>query len=679
MDLIIVESPTKSKTITKFLGKNYKILASYGHVRDLPKSELGIDIENGFEPKYIIPTKAKKNVTALKKAALEADNIILATDPDREGEAISWHILSILDSKNKIKYKRIAFHEITESAIQDALAHPRDIDIHLVNSQQARRILDRLVGYKLSPLLWKKIAKGLSAGRVQSIALRLICDREKEILAFIPQEYWSVSAMLKKQKSKEIFEATLSKKDGKTIDKLEIKSQKEADAILKDLENAKYIVSDVEQKETRKMPSPPFTTSTLQQNAWNTLKYSAKMTMSLAQQLYEQGLISYHRTDSTNLSEQSLKDARDYLVKNLGEEYALDVPRHFKTKSKLAQEAHEAIRPTKPDNTPQSLKEKLNPKQAKVYELIWRRFLACQAQPAIFDSFGADILANNYTFRATGSSVKFDGFLKIYPQKQEDKYVPALEKDEILDLDKLDPQQHFTQPPPRFNDASLIKKLEEYGIGRPSTYSSIISVVQERNYAIKDDQKRLKPTEIGMSVYELLSQYFSEIIDYNFTAQMENELDEVAEDKKDWQEVVKDFYIPFAKDLAKGEKEIQGFKPADEKTDKICPDCNKPLIIKFGRFGKFYACTGFPDCKYTAPLDVAKIEIKCPLCKEGDIIQKKTKRGKIFFSCSKWPKCQFATWDKPIDEFCPKCNSILTQNLKNIIKCSNKECDYKRE
>ncbi len=678
MDLIIVESPTKSKTITKFLGKNYKILASFGHVRDLPKSDLGIDVDNGFEPKYVIPTKAKKNVTALKKAALEADNVILATDPDREGEAISWHILSILDSKAKVKYKRIAFHEITQSAIQDALDNPRDIDINLVNSQQARRILDRLVGYKLSPLLWKKIAKGLSAGRVQSIALRLICDREKEILAFIPQEYWSVQALLKKKNSKEIFEASLSKKDGKAVDKLEIKNEQEAKQILKDLENAQYIVEEVEQKETRKLPSPPFTTSTLQQNAWNTLKYSAKMTMSLAQQLYEQGLISYHRTDSTNLSEQSLKDAHDYLSKNLGKEYALDVPRHFKTKSKMAQEAHEAIRPTHPDNTPQSLKDKLNPKQIKIYELIWRRFLACQAQPAIFDSFGADIVAKNYTFRATGSSIKFDGFLKIYPQKQEDKYVPALEKGENLDLDKLNPEQHFTQPPARYNDASLIKKLEEYGIGRPSTYSSIISVVQERNYVIKDDQKRFTPTEIGTSVNDLLAQYFSEIVDYNFTAQMENELDEIAENKKDWQEVVKDFYLPFAKDLAKGEKEIQGFKPADEKTDKICPDCGKPLIIKFGRFGKFYACSGFPDCKYTAPLETAKIEIKCPECKEGDIIQKKTKRGKIFFSCSNWPKCQFATWDKPIDEFCPKCGKILTQSIKNVVKCSNKECDYKK-
>ncbi|HNZ83887.1 MAG TPA: type I DNA topoisomerase [Candidatus Pacearchaeota archaeon] len=672
MDLVIVESPTKSKKIQKFLGSKYKVVSSFGHIRDLPKSDFGIDTEHDFKPKYIIPTKAKKTVTSLKKEAKTADKIILSTDPDREGEAIAWHILETLKPKD---YQRITFYEITQDAIKEAMNHPRKIDQHLVDAQQARRVLDRIVGYKLSPFLWKKISRGLSAGRVQSVALKLICDREEEIKKFTPEEYWSLTANLFKEE-KDIFPAILIEKKGKPIKKLDIKTKENIDEILGELKNAKYIVKGTEEKTVKKNPPAPFTTSTLQQAAGNKLKYSSKMTMQLAQQLYENGYITYHRTDSTNLSIESLNDAKNFISNVYGEKYLLPEPRIFSKKSKLAQEAHEAIRPTKSSNTPENLKTKLNEKQIKLYDLIWRRFIASQTAESLINQKKIDIQANDYLFRANGQSIKFDGYLRIYPEKQNEINLPDLEKGDDLNLDKLIPEQHFTQPPARYTEAKLVKALEEYGIGRPSTYASIISVIQERNYVIKNQTRQFEPTEIGITVNKMISDNFPGIVDVNFTAKIEDNLDEIAENKMKWQDVVKMFYGPFSENLEQKMKEIKKTNQ-DQITDKKCPDCGKPLLIKMGRYGKFYACSGFPECKYSAPLEQKHLEIKCPKC-QGKIIEKKTKRGKIFFSCNNWPKCDFATWDEPIDEFCPKCNSILTKTKSEKIKCSNKNCDFKK-
>ncbi len=670
MQLVIVESPTKSKTISKFLGKGYIVKASFGHVRDLPKRELGIDIENNFKPKYVIPLKAKKVIAELKKDSAKSDNTILATDEDREGESIAWHLQEALKLKNP---QRIVFHEITKPAIEKALESPRHIDMNLVDAQQARRILDRIVGYKLSPFLWKKIAKGLSAGRVQSVALRLIVEREREIEKFIPVEYWNVSALLKKNEKE--FEAGLVKKDGKAIDKLEIKNKDEADKILQDLNNADYIVESVEKKETKRNPAPPFTTSTLQQATSQRFGWPAKMTMSIAQKLYEEGHITYHRTDSLNLSEMSLTEAENFIVKKYGKDYWAGKAVKYVTKSKGAQEAHEAIRPAYADKTPESLKG-IDPRQLKLYTLIWQRFIASQMAPAIFDSVLADIKAENYTFRANGQALKFHGFLKVYPTKFEEKDLPDLENNNELNLVKLDSLQHFTEPPARYNEASLIKTLEKYGIGRPSTYAPIISTIQDRNYVGKNEQKRFVPSEMGTIVNDVLVKNFPEIVDVGFTAKMEEELDEVAEGKNTWEKICKDFYNPFAKDLEKKYKEVEK-SDLTQKTDKICPKCGSPIIERMGRFGRFYACSKFPECKHTESIDDKNkdLGIKCPKCKEGDIVARKTKKGKIFYGCNKFPKCDFAAWDKPINEFCPKCDSILTQKGKKI-KCNNKECDF---
>ena len=726
MKLVIVESPAKGRNIQSFLGKDYKVLASMGHVRDLPKSEIGVDVENNFEPKYIIPTKAKKNLTLLKKESAKAEETILATDEDREGEAISWHLAEALKLKDP---KRIVFHEITEDAINEAILHPRKIDIALVNSQQSRRILDRLVGYKLSPFLWKKISRGLSAGRVQSVAVRLVVDRENEIKAFKPDEYWTVQAELCKCHTRESgypenakltldsrlhgndnekFVATLVKKDGKPIEKLDIKNQIEADEILKDLENSDYIIGKVEKKETKKNPFAPFTTSTLQQTASNKFGFSAKFTMQLAQKLYEQGHITYHRTDSLNLSETSLEASKKFITEKFGENYYNF--RKFKAKEN-AQEAHEAIRRTRPVITPESLGG-IDAKQLKLYTLIWQRFVACQMSSAIFDATTVDIVASRhcerseaistsgiasspaprndgeYTFRASGQVLKFDGFLKVYPTKFSEADLPVLQEKEKLDLVKIESSQHFTEPPPRFNEASLIKALEKFGIGRPSTYAPTLSTIQTRNYINKNDQKRFFPTEMGVLVNNVLMENFPEIVDVDFTAKMEKELDEVAEGKDTWQKTLKDFYIPFAKKLEEKYKEVKK-ENTDVATDKICPECAKPMVEKLGRFGRFYACTGFPECKHTESLEtkeskeVKSLNIDCPKCKEGQIIFKKSKRGKIFYGCSIYPKCDFAVWDKPFinkdgkSDFCPKCKSILVETKKGIIKCSSKECDFK--
>ncbi|MFA5368610.1 MAG: type I DNA topoisomerase [Candidatus Paceibacterota bacterium] len=674
MDLIIVESPTKAKTLKNFLGANYTVLSSYGHIRDLPKSTLGIDIDDNFKIKYVIPTKARKNVTLLKKEVAKSDYIYLATDPDREGEAISWHLIEALGLNEKKKYKRITFHEITKSAIQESLKNPMELNQDLADAQQARRALDRIVGYKLSPFLWKKVARHLSAGRVQSVAVRLVVARENEIKNFKPEEYWSIAATLKKQISDTInFEAILSKINGQPIPKLGIKNKDESETIVKKLQNANYKVINIEKKETLRNPLPPFTTSTLQQEGSKKLRFPAKMTMRTAQELYEKGFITYHRTDSLNLSNQSLIAAKEFITKEYGDDYCLSAPRKFKAKGRT-QEAHEAIRVTDVTKTPDSLK--LDPRQAKLYKLIWSRFVASQMKEAIFDSVKIEIEANqDYIFQANGSTLKFDGFLKIYPMKYEEKELPELLTKENLDLIELKPEQHFTQPPARYTEAGLIKELETHEIGRPSTYAPIISTIQDRNYVQKNEDKRFAPTEIGIMVDDILVQHFPDIVDVKFTAKMEKELDKVAKGEEAWTTLLQKFYTPFNKNLESKYELVESKKVEPEKTDKICPKCGKPLVIKFGRFGKFMACSGFPDCKHTEPLEnkVTKTGIICPKCEQGEIISKKTKKGKVFYACSKWPDCDYALWDKPTGEKCEKCGSLMTEKNKKI-KCSNKNC-----
>ncbi len=702
MPLIIVESPTKANTISKFLGPNYKVLSSYGHIRDLPKSSFGIDIENNFKPKYIIPLKAKKRVNSLKKEAEKTGLIILATDEDREGEAIAWHLSQVLNLKkfqgqgtnlknlkhnNKEKsYQRIVFHEITKKAIEKALKNPRQIDLNLVNAQQARRILDRIVGYKLSPFLWKKIARGLSAGRVQSVALRIIVEREREIENFIPEEYWLIEGKFQKKsgKDEDSFSAFLTKINGKKIPKPGIKKKEEAEKILENLKKAKYRILKIEKKEIKKNPLPPFTTSTLQQAAWQKFHWPAKMTMNIAQQLYETGKITYHRTDSLNLSQESLISAKKIIENNFGNHWP-GFFRTFKTKSKSAQEAHEAIRPAHPEETPEKIKLEKN--QLKLYQLIWQRFIASQMKEAIFDSTKMEIIAEikenqeknfpQYIFQANGKTLKFDGFLKVYPLKSKENELPLLEKNDELEAIKITSSQHFTKPPSRYNEASLIKVLEENGIGRPSTYAPILSTIQERNYVQKDEQKRFFPTEIGVIVNDILVKHFPAIIDIKFTAKMEKDLDEIAKGKKDWTKVCQEFYLPFAENLKKKYEEVSKKEFIDQTIDKKCPKCGAPLVIKLGKFGKFYACSNFPKCKYTEPIEKNNLHIQCPKCGEGEIIEKRTKKGKIFYACNKFPKCNFALWDKPSGEICPKCGSLLVEKNKQV-KCSNKNCDFKK-
>ena len=704
-NLVIVESPTKANTIGRFLPKEFLVRSSFGHIRDLPEKSFGVDIKNNFKPKFIILPKSRKVVSFLKKEAKKAENIILATDEDREGEAIAYHLKEVLGLKD---YQRIVFHEITKNAIEEALKNPRKIDKNLVYSQFGRRVLDRIVGYMLSPFLWRKVARGLSAGRVQSVAVRLIVEREKEIERFVPQEYWTIQALLCKAQSakrkaqnynskvKANFFALLIKKDGKTIPKLGIRSKEEAEKIVNELKGAEFIVKNIERKEAKKNPPPPFITSTLQQEAWQRFRFSAKKTMILAQNLYEKGFITYHRTDSLNLSKLALSSARKFIEANLGKEYWKF--RTFKTKSKVAQEAHEAIRPTYVQNTPEDLEKKLEKDQLRLYDLIWRRFLATQMKEAVFDSTIVEIEAKprwksqesnaknqkraknqepKYTFLASGQTLKFDGFLKIWPMKFEEKTLPELEREEQLKLEKLLPKQHFTQPPPRYTEATLIKTLEKYGIGRPSTYAPIISTIQERNYVEKDEQKRFRPTEIGIVVNDLLVKHFPEIVDIQFTAKMEEELDEIAKGKKQWTEVVREFYEPFEENLKKKEEELSKKEIAEEKTDKTCPLCEAPVIIKLGKFGRFYACSNFPKCKYTAPLEENRLKIQCPKCKKGEIVEKRTKKGKIFYACNKYPECDFAVWDKPTGEMCPKCGWPLLKTKRGQVKCSNPECNKK--
>ncbi len=661
MKLIIVESPTKAKTIANFLGKEYVVESSYGHVRDLPKSKLGVDVEKNFEPQYITPRKNQKTVTKLKKEALKAEAVILATDEDREGEAIAWHLLKALGLEKEEaseRVERIVFHEITETAIQEALKNPRKINLNLVHAQQARRVLDRLVGYKLSPFLWKKVARGLSAGRVQSVALRLIVEREEEIKKFKPEEYWTIGAVFTSGKKKKV-EAELWKIGENVLEKLGITNEKDAKKIVKDIESAHFLVSRIEKKTVNKNPLPPFTTSTLQQTASQRLGFSSKKTMFLAQSLYENGHITYMRTDSVNLSKEALAKAEAWIKSNLAVEYHMREVRVFKNKSRLAQEAHEAIRPTNPENDLNKIPKKLEKDAARLYELIWRRFVASQLPPAVFDATRAEIRAElpraskSYAFLANGNTLRFDGFLKVWPTKFEERELPPLQEGEKLDLLEMKPAQHFTEPLPRYNEASLIKTLEKFGIGRPSTYVPIISVIQNRNYAEKN-QGRFYPTEIGVLVNKVLTEHFPQIVDVDFTAKMEEELDGIAEGGEKWQKVIKKFYDPFAKRLEEKYESVVKENPVEETNEK-CEKCGKPMVIKFGRFGRFMACSGFPDCKNTKSLNNSpkNIGLKCPKCTEGDVIEKRINRkgrarGKIFWGCNRYPDCDYASWTNPL-------------------------------
>ena len=678
MQLVIVESPTKAKTISKFLGKDFKIVASFGHVRDLPEHKFGVDIKNDFRPTYVVIPKAKGRIKEIEREAKKAKLVILSTDPDREGEAIAYHLAYLLKLGKKKPYWRIVFHEITEQAIKEALKNPRKIDMNLVNAQQARRILDRIVGYKLSPLLWRKVAKGLSAGRVQSVALRLIVEREREIQNFKPREYWTIEAILKKSqapnsKSQKEFRALLVKKDGKKLDQFAIKNEKEAKKIVEELKEAKFKVLKVERKEAKRNPPEPFITSTMQQVSWQKFSWPAERTMEIAQQLYEMGYITYMRTDSLNLSELALKMAKDFILKNFGKNYYQK--RIYKTKSKVAQEAHEAIRPTDVEKTPEILAQKLNSRQLKLYDLIWRRFLSSQMTQAIFDRTEVEISAKNYGFLAKGQILKFDGFLKVYPMKFEEEELPELEKGEILEIVKILPLQHFTQPPPRYTEATLIKELEKHGIGRPSTYAPILATIQERNYVKKDEKKRFYPTAVGFLVNDLLVKHFPEIVDINFTAKMEDNLDKIANGEKDWVETLREFYEPFNALLNKKYKEINRAGIL-EKTEKKCPKCGAQLLIRVSKYGRFLACSNYPKCKYKFDLENT-IGILCPKCKKGEIVKRKSKKGKTFWGCSNYPKCDFVLWSEPTGEICPKCGSLLVKENKKI-KCSNKNCDFEK-
>ncbi|MEK7115090.1 MAG: type I DNA topoisomerase [Patescibacteria group bacterium] len=671
--LIIVESPTKARTISKFLGSDYKVESSFGHVRDLPQKKLGIQLDNNFQPDYVVPTKSKPVVKKLKEIAEKTEEVILATDEDREGEAIAWHLsqaLGLENPKSKIQNpKRIVFHEITKSAIQKALENPREINMNLVNAQQARRILDRLVGYKLSPFLWKKVAKGLSAGRVQSVTLRLIVERENEIRSFVAQEYWTIVALLNIQhptSNIQTIEANLYKIDNKTLEKFDIPNEVKAKEIAFELEKCRssiehprsagsgenFHILKIEKKGLKRNPPAPFTTSTLQQDAAKRLGFSSKRTMLIAQRLYEHGHITYMRTDSVNLSQESLVAAKSWLNKELGEKYAAEAPRVFQTKSKMAQEAHEAIRPTMPENMPKNFAGEESEK--KLYKLIWQRFIASQMPQALFDSTTIIIGAGKYELRTTGTMLRFDGFLKIWPQKFEEKELPALKEGEELELKEVRSEQHFTEPPARYSEATLIKTLEEKGIGRPSTYAPTISVIQTRNYVIKED-RRFKPTEMGELVNKVLTENFPEIIDVDFTAKMEDSLDAVADGKEQWQDLLGSFYGPFSKNLGEKYVEVQKQTPTEETGEK-CDKCGKPMVIRMSRFGKFIACSGFPDCRNTKKIESEKkepiqLDLKCPKCGEGNVVVRRTrKRGKIFWGCSAYPKCDWASWENPLKE-----------------------------
>lgn len=676
--LVVVESPTKAKTIGRILGKNYTIEASMGHLRDLPKAKLGVEIDDGYTPQYVVPTKSRKVATKLKKLYQNASELILATDEDREGEAIGWHITQVLDVPSD-QVKRIVFHEITDEAVRGALSQPRKIDVNLVNAQQARRVLDRLVGYKLSPLLWKKIFRGLSAGRVQSVAVRLIVERERARQKFVPQEYWKIKVVYGSNSEK--FEAELIKIDGQDT---AVSNQTDADKIVAELQKDISTVSDIKDAGKLKRPFAPFTTSTLQQQAGIQLGFSVKKTMVIAQQLYEGitlgsqgqvGLITYMRTDSTYITPRVVDEIRSFVTDKFGDKFVPSSPRIYKTKSKGAQEAHEAIRPTLPSRTPDAVKNWLSSDQAKLYRLIWERAVASQMAEAIIDQRDVRVASGNKLLAAQGISLKFPGFIAALAKSPiAEQALPPLKIDQPLAVSQVDSQQKFTEPSPRYTEPTLVKALEKLGIGRPSTYAPTITTITSRGY-IHREKKQLVPQEVGMLVNDFLVEHFPEIVDAKFTAGMESDLDKIAEGEREWNQVVREFYQPFASKLAEKEANVAK-QELDETTDEICDKCGASMVVKMGRFGKFLACSKFPECKNTKSLnrDIKPI-MKCPQCPEGQVVTKRTRRGKIFYGCTGYPECKFASWDEPVPEKCPTCGSLMAiSKRKKVPVCT--ECGF---
>lgn len=675
--LVIVESPSKAKTIGKYLGSKYNVIASVGHVRDLPKSKLGIDIDDNFEPQYISIRGKGDLIKSLKKEASKASKVYLATDPDREGEAISWHLAFLLDLDPE-EACRIEFNEITKDTIKEAIKHPRKINMGLVDAQQARRVLDRLVGYQISPLLWRKVRKGLSAGRVQSAALKIICDREREIEKFEPKEFWNITAEFKKGKK---FQAKLAEANGK---KIVVENKAQNDNIIKELNSGEFIVSDVKEKIRMQKPYPPFTTSSLQQDAGNKLNFNAKKTMMIAQQLYEgvdvkgrgtTGLITYLRTDSVRVSDAAKQAAKDLIVSKFGAEYSAN--NVFSNKKKDIQDAHEAIRPAIIELEPELIKDSLTADQFKLYKLIWNRFMASQMSQSKSNSMQVNIANGIYGFKANGSELLFDGFRRLYNTADDEgaKLLPSLEKDEKLKAESLKVEQSFTQPPARYTEASLVKELEDKDIGRPSTYAPIVSTLTERKY-VGREKKALKPTELGFLVNDLMEEYFKDIVDAGFTANMENRLDDVEVGSQKWKDLISEFYGPFKKELDIADSAIEKIVVEDVPTGELCELCGKPMVIKAGRFGDFIACSGYPECKNTKPI-IKTIGVKCPNCGK-DIVARKSKRGRLFYGCSGYPECKTVFWNKPTNIRCPECNSILLEKKtknKNFV-CSNEKCGY---
>lgn len=683
-NLVIVESPAKAKTIEKYLGKRYKVIASMGHVRDLPRSQMGVDTEDNYEPKYITIRGKGPVVKELKKHAKKAKKVFLASDPDREGEAIAWHLSKILELEDS-KENRVVFNEITKDAVKDSFKHPRGIEMDLVDAQQARRILDRLVGYNISPVLWKKVKKGLSAGRVQSVALKLVIDRENEIRNFKPEEYWTIEGEFRYKKSK--FTAKFLHYKNKPY---KLNKKEDVEKITAALDRDEFEITNVNKKEKTRNPANPFTTSTLQQEAARKLNFKARKTMMIAQQLYEGidlkrqgtvGLITYMRTDSTRISDQAKSEAKNYIIDKYGNEY---VSKRKASGKQGDQDAHEAIRPTSTLRTPEEMKSFLTRDQHRLYKLIWERFVASQMAPAILDTIALDVTQNDIKFRANGQTIKFKGFMTLYVETKDDKdsdkenKLPKLEQGDKVTATQIEPAQHFTQPPPRYTEARLVKTLEELKIGRPSTYAPTIDTIQKRNY-VKLESKRFMPTELGEIVYEQVKEYFPEIIDVEFTVNMETLLDKIAEGDMNWRKVVGDFYNSFKQDVERAEEEMEKIEIKDEPAGEDCEVCGSPMVIKMGRYGKFMACSNFPDCRNTKPI-VKTIGVKCPTCKDGEVVERKSKKNRIFYGCSNYPECDFISWDKPVGRDCPKCNHYLVDKKKgrsSQVTCSN--CDYKEE
>ena len=681
-NLVIVESPAKAKTIEKYLGRNYKVVASVGHIRDLKKSSMSIDFENNYEPQYINIRGKGPLINDLKKEAKKAKKVYLASDPDREGEAISWHLAHILDL-DKEDRNRVVFNEITKDAVKNAFVEPRQINMDLVDAQQARRVLDRIVGYSISPILWKKVKKGLSAGRVQSVALKLIIDRENEIKAFQPEEYWTIDGSFKKGTRK--FNATFYGLDGK---KFKLSNNEDVKTVLKRIKTDEFLVEKVEKKERRRNAPLPYTTSSLQQDAANKINFRTRKTMMIAQQLYEglslgtaghQGLITYMRTDSTRISPLAQNEATEFITNRFGANYS----KHGnKVKNASgAQDAHEAIRPSSVHHTPESIAKYLDKDQLKLYTLIWNRFIASQMTAAVFDTMKVNLTQNGVTFIANGSQVKFDGYMAVYNDTDKNKMLPDMEEGESVKKVNTNPEQHFTQPPARFSEASLIKTLEENGVGRPSTYAPTLETIQKRYY-VKLAAKRFEPTELGEIVNSLIVEFFPDIVDVTFTVEMEGKLDEVEIGKEQWQKIIDEFYKPFEKELAKAETEMEKIQIKDEPAGFDCELCGSPMVIKLGRYGKFYACSNFPECHNTKAI-TKEIGVICPICQKGQVIERKTKRNRIFYGCDRYPECEFTSWDKPIGRTCPKSNDFLVEKKvrgggKQVV-CSNEKCDYQEE